>query len=85
MGSHTCSSTSSARWYFLWPQPSAPSRYLDGYYGAEADHEDGAAPSAMLMSARLKLQHDGLPYAERQRLQGRVTYCRSAVGSGQDR
>jgi hypothetical protein len=59
--------------------------YLEGYYGAEADHEDGAAPSAMLMSARLKLQHDGLPYVERQRLQGRVAYCRSAVGSGQDR
>jgi hypothetical protein len=59
--------------------------YLDGYYGAEADYEDGAAPLAMLISARLKLQRDGLPYAERQRLQGRVAYCRSAVGSTQDR
>jgi hypothetical protein len=59
--------------------------YLDGYYGTEADHEDGAAPFAMLMSARLKLQLNGLSLTERQRLQGRVAYCRSAVGSGQDR
>ena len=59
--------------------------YLDGYYGAEADHEDGAQPYAMWINARLKLQRDGLSYYERQRLQGRVAYCRSAVGSRQDR
>jgi hypothetical protein len=39
--------------------------YLDGYYGAEADHEDGARPYAMWISARLKLQHAGLSYTER--------------------
>jgi len=53
--------------------------YLDGYYGAEADHEDGAQPYAMWISARMKLQCTGLPYAERQRLRGRVAYCRSAL------
>jgi hypothetical protein len=59
--------------------------YLDGYYGAEADHEDGAQPHAMWIKARLHLKRDGLSYAERQRLQGRVAYCRSAVGSTHDR
>jgi hypothetical protein len=59
--------------------------FLDGYYGAEADHEDGADPHAMWINARLKLQRDGLPYAERQRLQGRVAYCRSALLTSQDR
>ena len=59
--------------------------YLDGYYVAEADHEDRAEPHAMWINARLKLQRDGLSYTERQRLQGRLAYCRSAVGSGQDR
>jgi len=53
--------------------------YLDGYYGAEADHEDGAALYAMWINARLKLQCDGLSHTERQRLQGRVAYCRSAL------
>ena len=59
--------------------------WLDGYYGAEADHEDGAAPLAMLINARLKLRRNGLSHSERQRLQGRVAYCRSAVGSTHDR
>jgi hypothetical protein len=53
--------------------------YLDGYYGAEADHEDGANPYAMWINARMKLQHDGLSYTERQRLLGRVAYCRSTL------
>ena len=53
--------------------------YLDGYYGAEADHEGGAQPHAMWISARLKLQRDGLSRTERQRLNGRVAYCRSAL------
>jgi hypothetical protein len=30
----------------------------------------------MWIIARLKLQRDGLSYMERQRLQGRVSYCR---------
>jgi hypothetical protein len=59
--------------------------YLDGYYGAEADHEDGAQLYAMWISARLKLQGNSLSYGERQRLQGRVAYCRSAVGNARDR
>ena len=53
--------------------------YLDGYCGAEADHEDGASPYALWINARFKLQRDGLPYAERQRLQGRVRYAREAM------
>jgi hypothetical protein len=56
-------------------------QFLDGYYGAEADAEDGAEPYAMWINARLKLQRDGLSYAERQRLQGRAAYCRSALRS----
>jgi hypothetical protein len=56
-------------------------QFLDGYYGAEADHEDGAQPYAMWINTRLKLQCDGLPYTERQRLQGRAAYCRSALRS----
>jgi hypothetical protein len=59
--------------------------YLDGYYGAEADHEDGAQPYAMWINARWSLQRDGLSYAERQRLKGRVAYCRSALLTAQDR
>lgn len=53
--------------------------YLDGYYQAEADHEDGANPYAMWVNARLKLQRNGLPHAERERLQGRVRYAREAL------
>jgi hypothetical protein len=53
--------------------------YLDGYYGAETDHEDGAQPYAMWINARLKLQRDGLSYAELQRLLGRLAYCREAL------
>jgi hypothetical protein len=59
--------------------------YLDGFYGAEADHEDGAKPHAMWINASIRLRRNGLSYTERQRLQGRVAYCRSAVGSAQDR
>jgi hypothetical protein len=54
-------------------------QFLDGYYGAEADHEDGAVPHAMWINARLKLQRDGLSQTERQRLLGRVAYCRSVL------
>ena len=53
--------------------------YLDGYYQAETDHEDGASPYAMWIRARLALQSDGLPYAERERLRGRVRYSREAI------
>jgi hypothetical protein len=53
--------------------------YLDGYYGAEADHEDGAKPYAMWVNARLKLYCDELTYAERQRLLGRSAYAREAI------
>ena len=53
--------------------------YLDGYYGAEADHEDGAQLRFMWITAKAMLLHDGLSYAERQRLQGRVAYCWSAL------
>jgi hypothetical protein len=56
-------------------------QYLDGYYGAEADHEDGAAPYAMWIKARMRLQRDGLSYADRQRLQGRAAYCREELRS----
>jgi hypothetical protein len=38
-------------------------QYVDGYYGAEADHEDGARPCAMWVKARWRLQRDGLSYA----------------------
>jgi len=54
---------------------------LDGYYGAEADHEDGAQPYAMWIKARLALQRGGQSYAARQRLQGRAAYCRDALRS----
>ncbi len=53
--------------------------YLDGYYGAEADIEDGAKPFAVIVNARLKLQRRGLDRAERDRLRGRVAYARGAL------
>jgi hypothetical protein len=52
-------------------------QFLDGYYGAEADHEDGAQPYAMWINTRLKLQCDGLPYTGALLTAG----VRSAVGN----
>ena len=54
-------------------------QFLDGYYGAEVDHEDGAQVYVMLIRAESELQRKGLSYSERQRLQGRVVYCREIL------
>ena len=55
--------------------------FLDGFFQAEADHEDGAQAFAMLVNARLKLQRRGLDRSERDRLRGRVAYAKANLTS----
>lgn len=51
--------------------------YLDGFFQAEADVEDGAQPFALLVNARSKLQCRDLDRPERDRLRGRVAYAKA--------
>ncbi len=55
--------------------------YVDGFFQAEADIEDGAQPFAVLVNARLKLQRRDLDRAERDRLRGRVAYAKTVLTS----
>ena len=56
--------------------------YLDGYYAAERDHEDGADPAAMLLLADALHDMRADDPAREAYYRGRVDYLRGALRAG---